>query len=429
MSECSLKSASYRALQPTSARDRDVLRTRIALRTADAACLTEPNRPGSEIRQLAAFWPLSGLALSQVGAGLPPAAYAHYRDRLVLSDEQVTALFAFLIMGVMLVLWLCRLSLAGTRRGPALAAALALAAAADLLFISGNSYLSLAVASGLLGCSVGGLCALAPGVITAVMPGGDRASSWVTAANAAGLAAGPVIAGAVNQLLPLPYVLVYAAHALVCLIVAAALVRAPPGSAVVRRRGTASLRSQPGYQGALLRGYLAFAVGGLISSLAAVLAKDEFGLTSSAVTGSLIAAFFTANALVGGLVIAGLPARAGLIGRTFLVLGLAISVLAVATKSPPLLIAAIMLAGGGQGCLIGVGILTAARVDGATGGNTAVAVFFLWCYAGAVTAAITVGLVSSATSPGHAFLLELAVIIASLLVVDLLDSRRGAADA
>lgn len=395
------------------------------LRTAGPGYSAGPSTTGFMRRRLSPLWPLAGLAWSQIGAGLPPAAYAHYRDHFALSDEQVTALFAFLIMGVMLVLWICRLGFAGARQGPALAAALVLAAVADLLFLSGESYLSLAAASALLGCSVGGLCALAPGVLTSLMPGGDRASSWVTAANATGLAAGPVIAGAVNQLLPLPYLLVYALHASMCLVIAVPLVRAPPGTArEARRRGAAGLLVRPGYRGTLIRGFLAFAVGGLVSSLVAVLVKDEFKLASSAAAGALITAFFAANAVVGGVVIARLAARARLIGSALVVLGLVMAVLAVSTTSPATLAIAIVLAGGGQGALIGIGITTASRIDSATGGNAAVAVFFLWCYCGAVTAAVTVGWISSVTGPGTAFLLELAAIALGLLVVDLLEAGR-----
>lgn len=399
-----------------------MLRNRLARRPAGRGYSAERSATDSTSAQLSPLWPLAGLALGQIGAGLPPAAYAHYRDQLALSDGQVTALFAYLIIGVMLVLWLCRLGLAGVRRGPTLAAALGVAAVADLLFLSGGSYLSLAAASALLGCSVGGLCALTPGVLASMMPGGDRASSWVTAANATGLAAGPVIAGAVNQFLPLPYLLVYAVHALMCLAVAVPLVHAPSGTTNGVRRGETTQLARSGFRGALIRGYLAFAVGGLVTSLVAVLVKDEFALTSSAAAGALITAFFTANAIVGGFVIARLATHARPIGSALLVMGLVMAILAVSTKSPTVLAVAIVLTGGGQGVLIGTGITIASRVDSATGGNAAVAVFFLWCYAGAVTAAVTVGWVSGVTSPGTAFLLELAGIVLGLLAMDLLEA-------
>lgn len=399
----------------------DVLRHRLAPGPADDA---EPAPAGVAGNRLSPLWPLAGLAAGQVGAGLPPAAYAHYRDRLDLSDQQVTALFAFLILGVMLVLWLCWLGLAAVRRGPALAAALAAAAVADLLLLSAASYPSLAAASGLLGCSLGAVCALVPGVLNTLVPQGDRASSWVTTANAAGLAAGPVVAGTMNQFLPLPYQLVYALHALLCLGIAVPLRHAPAGAATgARRRGT-NLPARPGYRAALLRGYLAFAVGGLVTSLVAVLLKDEFGLGSSAAAGGLIAAFFAANAVVGGFVVARRAANARLIGSTLLVLGLVLATVAVSTQSPAVLAAAIVLAGGGQGVLIGTGILVASRADSASGHNTAVPVFFLWCYAGAVTAAVSVGWVSGASSSGMAFLLELAAVVLGLLAVDLREAKR-----
>lgn len=94
---------------------------------ADKACSAEYHATGSTDRRLSPLWPLAGLALGQIGAGLPTAAHAHYRDQQALSNQQVTALFAFLILGVMLVLWSCWLGFAEVRRGPTLAAALVVA--------------------------------------------------------------------------------------------------------------------------------------------------------------------------------------------------------------------------------------------------------------------------------------------------------------
>ncbi len=375
-----------------------------------------------------ARWPLAALALTQVGAGLPSAGYAYYRHRHDLADAAVTALFAVLILNVMLTLWLCRLPGVDSRRAPVLTVALLATVGADLLFVQDGRYLELVLASALQGCAVGAFCGLTPGVVGSVVADGDQASSRVIIANASGLAAGPVLAGAVNQLLPMPYALVYLAHAAGCLALAVPISRIPQGIAPAGRSWRSPDEPRQRQRIAELRGFLAFAMGGLISSLTAVLLRDGFGLESNFLVGLLIAAFFTANALIGGLVIARLASRAQLVGTVLIALGLGLAAGALHQQNLPVMIVAIVVLGGGQGALIGAGILLAARADAMVGGNAAVAAFFFWCYAGAATAAVVVGWASSATTARQAFLLVMGAIVAGVIAIGLCDSGRRQPD-
>ncbi|GAA4547860.1 MFS transporter [Amycolatopsis samaneae] len=374
------------------------------------------------------FWPPATIALAQIGAGLPSPAYAHYRARLGLVDGEVTALFAILVSLVMASLWWSRSAAAGRRRGELLMAALGAAAAGDVLFVLAGSYLEIAVASALEGVAVGLACGLAPAATVAALPDAERAGRWVTVANAAGMAAGPVLAGLGNEFLPLPYALVYLVHALACLVAAVPLVRAAPGTAppVTTTVAPGGTLTRTRLRTTLATGYLSFCVGGLFVSLTAVLVKDVLLLDSAVAAGALIAAFFTANGLAGGL-LARHPRKARRSGTALFVTGLVLAAVALYSGNLALLASASVGAGAGQGALVGGSVAVAARADSERGGNDAVALFFFWSYGGTASAALVVGWLSGFTGPRAAFLAMLGIAVAGLVCVALVSEEKGKA--
>jgi MFS family permease len=355
---------------------------------------------------------------------MPSAGYAHYRDELDLADAEVTALFAVLVVLVMTSLWWCRRHDVGRRRGEVLVVAVFSAAIADVLFVLTGSYAELLVASALQGVAVGLVCGLAPAATTAALRDAGRAGRWMTVANGAGMAAGPVLAGLGNEFLPLPYVLVFVVHASACLVFVVPLAAIRDDAVAPARAAVdASASIGTGLRTTLATGYLAFFAGGLFVSLTAVLVVDVLRQDPTVAPGALIAALFAANAVVGGL-LTGRPRHANRIGTALFVAGLLLTITALSDASLVLLAVAAVVTGAGQGALVGAALVRAACADSANGGNAATASLFICGYCGAASAALAVGWVSGRIGPGPAFLILLGTAVAGMVIVELVDRGR-----
>ncbi len=352
-----------------------------ATRTAGTGAAAGPP-PGSRRWMWLAAWPVVvALALSNEPAPL----YVLWQDRLGFSAATITLIYAGYIAGL-----LAALTFAGTLadrygRKPVLLPGLALALVATALFATAHSVAVLGVARVLSGLAVGTFLAAGMAAVADLAPAGEKQLGGLVASASmvGGAALGPLLAGVLSETLPHPTVLVFAVQAGLLLAALPVVLRMPlrrpgadpaPGTAASEAAApgagdgddTAAAAARPAprravripsvprpHRRTLLLSLAVFAPAmtatGFVLSLGPSLLAELLHTGNRALAGGMIFLLFAAATGV-QFAVRGLRVRTLFrLGATLTTASMAALVLATATTSVPLLLAAAVLAGLGQG--------------------------------------------------------------------------------
>lgn len=249
-------------------------------------------------------------------------------------------------------------------RRPPLLAGFAAAAAGSAVFAVGDGLASLFIARILQGIATGLIAPVSTAALAELQPAGDtgKAAYLASAANVGGAMIGPAFGGVLAQYAPLPIVLPYLAHLLLMLPIVG--LAAMPETVAARRPFVLELR-RPRVPREIRRefrlsaavSFTVWAATALYLTLAPSYVAKLLGLANLAAGGGIVCLMLGASALA-QTVLRRLPPRLGMAtGLGALIPGLGGVVLAAPLHSAPLLFAATLVVGLGQG-LAYVGSLT-----------------------------------------------------------------------
>ncbi|WP_433890442.1 MFS transporter [Streptomyces sp. CA-111067] len=301
-----------------------------------------------------AAWPVTAIfVLSNAATPL----YVLWQHDIGFSKGTLTVIFACYIVGLLGSLLVSGVVSDRLGRKTVLLPALGLALAACAIFATAHSVAALVVARLFTGIAVGAAVSAGMAAVTDVA-GPDRkrlAALIASCAMVFGAGLGPLLAGVLSETLPAPTVTVFVVEAVLLATAVVAVVRMPlpPRAAQGGKATWIRIPAVPGGGLQLALGIAVFAPGitatSFVLSLGPSLLSGLLGTTSRIVAGAMaFAMFLTATGVQ--FAVQRLRRRtiltAGAVSTT---LAMGVLVAAVHTSSAPLLIAAALLAGGGQG--------------------------------------------------------------------------------
>jgi MFS family permease len=375
--------------------------------------------------------------VTMLGTTLPTPLYPIYQERYGYSGLLVTVIFAAYAVGVIAALLLLgRLSDQIGRR-PVLLLGLGLSALSAVAFLAPLDLPALFVGRVLSGLSAGVYTGTATATLLDLAPaeGRARASLVGAAVNMGGLGLGPVVAGVLAQYAPAPLTLPYVASLLLLVPAAVGVALVPePVEGATGWRG-ASLRPQrlrvpptarPVFVRAVIAGFAGFAVLGLFTSVSPSFLGQVLGIRDHAVEGLVVFSLLAAST-VGQLASARLGERASLVGGSAVLgvgaLGIA---LALPLASLPVLVAAAVVAGLGQGASFRAGLGAVGAASPAEQRAEVSSSFFVVVYVALSVPVIGVGAAAEGfglTAAGVGFSVAVAVLAAVAVVA--LSRRTG----
>jgi len=302
-------------------------------------------------------------AAVMLGTTIPTPLYVLYRARFGFSELIITVIFATYAAGVIGALLLFGALSDQVGRRPVLALGLLFSALSAGAFLLAQSLGLLLVGRVLSGLSAGIFTGTATATLVDLAPAERRGGATLvaTVANMGGLGLGPLVAGVVSQVGPLPLRLSFWVD-LGVLVPAAAVIWLMPEP--VGDRGGRGLRPQgltvpadirPIFVRAALAGFAGFAVLGLSTAVSPAF-LGALGVSSRAEVGAVVFAVFAAST-AGQALLEAVSQRAALLaGCAGLIVGMAVFAAALAISSLPLLIVGAMLAGLGQGLSFRAGL-------------------------------------------------------------------------
>jgi predicted MFS family arabinose efflux permease len=383
-----------------------------------------------------AAWPARiaavDLGLMFMGSTLVTPLYGAWRQAFGFSALTLTLVYATYVVGNLLaLLFFGRLSDQVGRRRAALPA-LALLAAAMLVFAAARSVAWLYVGRALTGLAVG----VAGGAVNAwlaeLVPGGDRAraSTLAITANLLGIACGPLLAGALAEFGPAPRVTPFLAFELLLAFAAAGVRRLPETSAKRTSFAQASYRPRLGvpadiraaFAPVAVAAFAAFSFGGYYAGLIPSLMADSLHVRSPTAAGAIVFEAYAAGAAA-VLATRRLPSRAAMLwGLALVVPGTAGLLIARATASLAVLAATSLVGGAGFGLCYRGALQVVQRIAPDDRRAEVVSCFLLACFLGNSLPVVGVGLLSRGASQALAqnvfaamvILLALAAVAAGL---------------
>lgn len=361
------------------------------------------------------------------GTNLPSPLYAVYAQRFGFSPVVLTLIFASYV-GTLLPVLLLAGPAADARGHRAVAAAgLCLALAGTLVFAFAAATGWLFLARALQGAAVG----LSSGPLTAAMartePAGNtrRAALAASAAVAAGGGLGPVIAGVLASWLPAPTRTCYLAEAVALIAAAAGLLALPAGPRAAGNRWQLALPRLPApVRAPFARACAVSCTGWAVTAVfLSVLPSYVRSLTGNHALS--LAGLSAGLILVVAAVIQPAAVRAGArllqrAGLGVLAAGLAVLLAAGATRSLPLVIAAAVIAGAGQGLAFMGATRQASRLASGSAHAAVISAFYAATYLGVGIPVIGVGLLATATATTTAVGVFAAVALLGAVIVAVL---------
>ncbi|MFD2025101.1 MFS transporter [Promicromonospora aerolata] len=390
--------------------------------------LAAPARPRRHAR---GFWIIGYLfAVTMAFAGAPAPLYVIYQQREGFGAFAVALVFAAYALGVIVALFLAGHMSDRFGRLRLIAPAVLLNVLAGLAFLASTDLAPLLVARVLSGLGIGLLTATATAHMTelhaagraaAGRPVGRRAEVISTAANLGGIGVGPLVAGILADVAPGPLRTPYLVL-LFAMVLGLLLVTLVPETVdgvdepwhyrpqrVVVPAGSRGL-----YAGALMAGFVSFAMFGLFTSLAPAFIADTLHVTSHAVAGLVTFAVFGSAALA-QIVTGQRSARTQhALGVTALTVGLVLMVGAMLTGSFPVFVVGGAITGIGAGTLFKAGVGTVVSVAAGRSRAEALAGLFLAAYAGMSVPVVLLGILMR-TIPAPAAVLAFGVLMLVLL--------------
>jgi MFS family permease len=258
-----------------------------------------------------AFWLAAAAFLVNMGmSAVPTPLYPLYQQRDGFSNLMITIIYAVYAVGVIASLFLAGHLSDSHGRRRVFIPALLINAVSGIVFIFEPSLVGLLVARVISGVSVGLTTATATSYLVELhakhRPNAStrRADVVATASNLGGIGFGPLIAGVLVQLLPIPLQLSYIVFAAVLVALAVALVFAPetvgrvePRPRYRPQRVAVPANARPTFFAATAAGLAAFAVFGVFNSLVPSFLAGTLHDTSHIVAGAAAFAPFAAAAV------------------------------------------------------------------------------------------------------------------------------------
>ncbi|MBV2365869.1 MFS transporter [Streptomonospora nanhaiensis] len=302
----------------------------------------------------AAAWPVTAVfVLSNAATPL----YVLWQRDIGFSQGTLTVVFACYIAGLLGSLLVSGVVSDRFGRRPVLLPALGLALAACAVFATASTVAALVVARLFTGIAVGAVVSAGMAAVTDV-GGPDRrrlAALLASCAMVLGAGLGPLLAGALSEVLPAPTRTVFLAEALLLLTAGLAVLRMPlPRPAAPAAGPWMRVPGVPrGHGMRLAMGVAVFAPGitatSFLLSLGPSLLADVVGVRGGTAAGAMVFAMFLA-AIGAQTALQRLPRRAVLLlGAAGTAASMLALVAAVHTSSAALLAASALLAGAGQG--------------------------------------------------------------------------------
>jgi len=369
-------------------------------------------------------------------AGAPAPLLVVYQAREGFGTVALTVVFAAFPFGVMAALFLAGHLSDRFGRVRVTGPAVLLNLLAGLVFLTWTDLEMLVLARVISGMGVGILTATATAHMTELhtvsraagsRQTGRRAEVVSTAANIGGIGVGMLVSGVLADTAPdplhTPYLVLLFAMAAGLLLVT--LVPETVSSVdepwhYRPQRVVVPTESRPAYAGALVAGFVAFAMFGVFSGLSGTFLAGQLGITSHAVAGLVaFAAFGTSAAaqVVTGQWSTTVQQR---IGVAFLATGLALLVGAMLTGAPSLFVAGGMATGAGTGALFRASVGIVVALSGSRFRAEALAGLFLASYVGMSGPIVLLGALMQVIAVSAAVLvfgsLMLALIILSMVL-------------
>ena len=363
--------------------------------------------------------------ITMLGTTLPTPLYPLLQQRYDFDELLVTVIFAIYAFGVIAGLLAFGALSDELGRKPPLLLGLALSAGSALLFLFAQSLAPIYAGRVVSGLSAGIFTGTATATLVDLAPRGNRRVATLVAVvvNLGGLGCGALLAGLLadhaRAPLRLPFVI-----DLALLVPAFVGVLLTPET-VERRRFRIRfqrLSVPPEVRAVFVRGaaagFAGFAVSGVFSSVAPafLVALSE---TRHAVAGVLLFVLFGAST-AGQVAVGRLSERRALVvGCALLVVGVALLALALAVDSLALLFASAVVAGAGQGLVVGGGLAAINQRAPVERRGEIASSFFVVLYVGLSLPVIGVGLAihaSSLRSAGIVFSAAVAALVVAVLV-------------
>lgn len=325
---------------------------------------------------------------TMIATTLPTPMYGEYQARFGFSLTMVTVIFATYAVGVLAALLVTGRWSDAVGRRPLLLAGLALSAASDVIFLVAGDTWVLLLGRLVSGVSAGVYVGTATAAVIESAPASWRRRSPLvaTAANIGGLGLGPLLAALLITVGPWPVHLSFLVHLVLALVVAVFLVRVPetvdvrPGARLEVSRPEVPPPARSTFAGAALVAFAGFAVLGLMTAVSPrLVATADPG--AGPVLGVSIVVVLLLSSVIAQVLLTRVPlALAVDLGCTLLAGGTTLLALAIARDSLPLMLAAAVVGGAGQGLSFSKGLASVlAKVDpGARAGTTSA--FFVVAY-------------------------------------------------
>lgn len=294
---------------------------------------------------------------TMLGTTLPTPLYALYSRRYGFSELTITIVFATYAAGVIAALLLLGRASDALGRRPVLLLGLTMSALSAVVFLLAQGLAALLVGRFLSGLSAG----IFTGTATATLVdlAGERVRGRATlvaaVANIGGLGCGPLLAGILAQLAPLPLRLSFWVDLglLVPAFLGVLLMLEPgdpqPGGTLRFQALSVPRETRAAFIPAALAGFAGFAVMGLSTAVSPAFLGQVLSIKSDIVVGAVVFGIFAASTL-GQRLLDFVPTRIAInAGCAGLIVGMALLAAGLASASLALLVVGATVAGGGQG--------------------------------------------------------------------------------
>jgi MFS family permease len=383
-----------------------------------------------------AFWLVAvAFAVTMFGTTLPTPLYVLYQEQRGFAEQMITVIFAVYAAGVLAALLLFGRASDQLGRRRMLLIGLACAALSAVAFLLDQGLALLIVGRVLSGLSAGIFTGTATAALVDLAGGdrGRRATLVATASNTGGLALGPLVAGVLAQLAPLPLRLPFwVGLGLILLAILAVwampeTVDVPEHPRLRISRPDLPPQVRPVFIRAATAGAAGFAVLGLFTAVAPSFLLELLHDPGHALSGAVVFTVFAASTL-GQVALARRLGRGALAaGCVALIFGMGLLAAGLAATSLALVIASAIIAGLGQGLCMRAG-LEAVNTQAPAQRRAGVAsTFFIVMYVAISLPVIGVGIAATRLglqTAGIAFSIGVAA-IAAIALATLIPARTG----
>jgi MFS family permease len=416
---------------------RHAVRSVSAMSSPDRRPVAVPARRRLVVSRPVAFWLVAvAFAVTMFGTTLPTPLYVLYQEELGFADDMLTVIFSAYAVGVLAALLVFGRASDQLGRRRMLLVGLAFAALSTVAFLLDQGLALLIVGRLLSGLSAGIFTGTATAALVDLAGAGRgrRATLVATAFNVGGLSLGPLVAGVLAQLAPLPLRLPFWVG-LGLILLATLAVWAMPETVDVPEHPRLRISRPdlpPQVRPVLIRaataGFAGFAMLGLFTAVAPSFLLELLHEPSHALSGAVVFTVFAASTL-GQVALARrrFGHRALAAGCVALIAGMGLLAAGLAATSLALVIASAIIAGLGQGLCMRAG-LEAVNTQAPAQRRAGVAsTFFIVMYVAISLPVIGVGIAATRLglqTAGIAFSIGVAA-IAAIALATLIPARTG----